>query len=141
MMLQLNYPKGNLIVTEAALKVEYKSGKVKEQCTDIRKATRLFGGDRTLALKLLSRINALEQAEVIQDIIVQPVFRFHRLKNKDGRNLEGYFAIDVKTRKEPWRIILQPLDKEGNPFIPCNIDEISGTVRIVEIREVSKHYE
>lgn len=80
------------------MKVEYRSGKVKEQCTDIRKATRLFGGDRTLALKLLSRINALEQATVIQDIIVQPVFRFHRLKNKDGRNLEGYFAIDVKTR-------------------------------------------
>lgn len=87
------------------MKVEYRSGKVKEQCTDIRKATRLFGGDRTLALKLLSRINALEQATVIQDIIVQP------------------------------------LDDEGNPFIPCNIDEISGTVRIVEIREVSKHYE
>lgn len=87
------------------MKVEYRSGKVKEQCTDIRKATRLFGGDRTLALKLLSRINALEQAAVIQDIIVQP------------------------------------LDDEGNPFIPCNIDEISGTVRIVEIREVSKHYE
>lgn len=56
-------------------------------------------------MKLLSRINALEQATVIQDIIVQP------------------------------------LDDEGNPFIPCNIDEISGTVRIVEIREVSKHYE
>lgn len=87
------------------MKVEYRSGKVKEQCTDIRKATRLFGGDRALALKLLSRINALEQATVIQDIIVQP------------------------------------LDDEGNPFIPCNIDEISGTVRIVEIREVSKHYE
>lgn len=87
------------------MKVEYGSGKVKEQCTDIRKATRLFGGDRALALKLLSRINALEQATVIQDIIVQP------------------------------------LDDEGNPFIPCNIDEISGTVRIVEIREVSKHYE
>lgn len=87
------------------MKVEYRSGKVKEQCTDIRNATRLFGGDRALALKLLSRINALEQATVIQDIIVQP------------------------------------LDDEGNPFIPCNIDEISGTVRIVEIREVSKHYE
>lgn len=141
MVLQSDYPKGNLIVTEAALKVEYRSGKVKEQCTNIRKATRLFGGDRALALKLLSRINALEQAEVIQDIIVQQVFRFHRLKNKDGRNLEGYFAIDVKTRKEPWRIILQPLDEEGNPFIPCNIDEISESVRIVEIREVSKHYE
>lgn len=43
--------------------------------------------------------------------------------------------------KEPWRIILQPLDMDGNPFAPCNIDEVSGIVRIVGIREVSKHYE
>ncbi len=63
--------------------------------------------------------------------------RFHSLQG----NLDGYFAIDVKTRKEPWRIILQPLDENEEPYNPCNIDEISGKVRIVEIREVSKHYE
>ena len=27
--------------------------------------------------------------------------------------MEGYFAIDVKSRREQWRIILQPLDKNG----------------------------
>ena len=32
-------------------------------------------------------------------------------------------------------------DMDGNPFAPCNIDEVSGIVRIVGIREVSKHYE
>ncbi len=55
--------------------------------------------------------------------------------------MEGYFAIDVKTIKEPWRIILQPLDENKVPYDPCNIDEIAGYVKIVEIREVSKHYE
>ena len=55
--------------------------------------------------------------------------------------MEGYFAIDVKSRKEPWRIILEPLDENKNPFVPCNIDEIAATVRIVGIVEVSKHYE
>lgn len=39
----------------------------------------------------------------------------------------GYFAIDVKSRKEPYE--------------PCNIDEIAGCVQIVGIMEVSKHYE
>ncbi|MCM1216690.1 MAG: hypothetical protein NC331_13530 [Lachnospiraceae bacterium] len=55
--------------------------------------------------------------------------------------LDGYFAIDVKSRKEQWRIILQPLDENQCPYVPCNIDQIAGTVKIVEIMEVSKHYE
>ena len=29
--------------------------------------------------------------------------------NKQGRNLDGYFAIDVKSRREQWRIIFQLL--------------------------------
>ena len=90
---------------------------------------------------LFARINALESAENIKDIIVQPTFRFHDLKNKKGRNLEGFFAIDVKTIREPWRIILQPLNENKQPYVPCNIDEIADSVRIVEIMEVSNHYE
>ncbi|MBO4415149.1 MAG: type II toxin-antitoxin system RelE/ParE family toxin [Lachnospiraceae bacterium] len=46
-----------------------------------------------MAISLFSRINAIEQAVVIKDIIVMPTFRFHQLKGK----LKGYFAIDVKT--------------------------------------------
>ena len=83
----------------------------------------------------------MKQAETIKDIIIQPTYHFHNLKNKKGRNLEGFFAIDVKSRKEPWRIILQPLNSIKEPYNPCNIDEIAGIVKIVEIMEVSKHYE
>ena len=90
---------------------------------------------------LLARINAIENAETIKDIIVQSTFRFHALKNKNGNNLKGYFAIDVKSIKDPWRIILQPLNDQKEPFDPCNIDEIADVVRIVEVSEVSKHYE
>ena len=86
-------------------------------------------------------MNALQGAETIKDIIVQPTFHFHKLENKNGRDLEGFFAIDVKSRREQWRIILQPLDENGKPYIPCNIDRIAGSVKIVEIVEVSKHYE
>ena len=67
--------------------------------------------------------------------------KFHDLKNKDGKNYKGYFAIDVKSRTDQWRIILEPLDENKEPYVPCNIDEISSNVRIVEIVEVSKHYE
>lgn len=123
------------------MEIEFATEKVNNQCNSVKAAKKLFGGDEMLARSLHSRVNALKQAEIIRDIIKNPVFRFHALKNKKGKNLEGYFAIDVKTIKEPWRIILQPLDDDKNVYNPCNIDEISGTVRIVKIQEVSNHYE
>lgn len=123
------------------MELEYASEKVKLQCTSVKTAQKFFGGDKVLAASLLSRINALMQADTIRDIIVQPSFHFHGLQHKKGRNLEGYFAIDVKGRREQWRIILQPLDRNRQPYDPCNIDEIAGIVKIVEITEVSKHYE
>ena len=123
------------------MELQYVSEKIKIQCTSVKAAKKLFGGDNVLATSLLARINALEKADTIKDIIVQPTFHFHNLSNKNGRNLEGFFAIDVKSIREQWRIILQPLDENKNPFNPCYIDQISSYVRIVEITEVSKHYE
>ena len=119
------------------MRIVYSNNKIEKQCNNLKEATKLFGGDKRLAISLLARINAIEQADVIKDIIVMPTFRFHNLKGK----LDGYFAIDVKTIRDKWRIILQPLDEEENVFDPCNIDEIADVVRIVEIREVSAHYE
>ncbi len=79
----------------------YKTDKLKKQCTDMSAAKKLFHGDAQLSKSLLARINAIESAEVLKDIIVQPQFRFHKLIKTGKRNLEGYFAIDVKTRREP----------------------------------------
>lgn len=123
------------------MELEYASDKVQLQCTSVKVAKKLFGGDTMLATSLLARVHALESADTIKDIIVQPNFHFHKLVNKRRNNLEGYFAIDVKSRRESWRIILQPLDANKRPYEPCNIDEIAEAVRIVEIEEVSKHYE
>ena len=85
----------------------------------------------------MARINVIDSAEVIKDIIAMPPFHFHNLHGQ----MEGYFAIDVKSRRDKWRIILQPLNEDENPYDPCHIDEIAAIVRIVEIREVSPHYE
>lgn len=123
------------------MRLIYATDKVENQCTSVKEAKKLFDGNTMLANSLMARINALKQADTIKDIIVQPTFHFHKLVNKNGRNLEGYFAIDVKSRREQWRIILEPLDENKEPYNPCNIDEISEDVRIVEITEVSKHYE
>ena len=119
------------------MKINYANRKVEKQCSSIKEATKLFGGDKKMAMSLLARINAIEQASVIKDIIMMPTFRFHKLQG----DLKKYFAIDVKTSRDKWRIILQPLDEDESPFDPLNIDEIAMIVKIVEIREVSAHYE
>lgn len=48
----------------------YASDKLKTQCTNVKVARKLFGGDTVLATSLLARINALERADTIRDIIV-----------------------------------------------------------------------
>lgn len=119
------------------MKIIYANNKMKLQCTDLKEATKFFGGNKKLALSLLARINAIEHATIIKDIISMPTFRFHNLRG----SLQGFFAIDVKTKKDKWRIILQPLDENEDIFDPCNIDEIAAIVKVVEIKEVSAHYE
>ena len=123
------------------MELVYASDKARIQCTSVKAAQKLFGGNAELVKSLFARINALQMADTIMDIIVQPTFHFHKLGNMNRKNLEGFFAIDVKSRKEQWRVILQPLNENKEPFEPCQIDRISSYVRIVEITEVSKHYE
>lgn len=123
------------------MELVYASDKVRIQCTSVKAAKKLFGGNAELVKSLFARINALQMADTIMDIIVQPTFHFHKLGNMNRKNLEGFFAIDVKSRKEQWRVILQPLNENKEPFEPCQIDRISSYVRIVEITEVSKYYE
>ena len=130
-----------VIRQEVSSEVLYKSNSVRRQCTDLLEASKHVGGDKKTARAILSRINALEQALFLKDIVMQPPFRFHKLDDKHKRKLDGFFAIDVKGSRCPWRIVLQPLDDEGKPFDPCHIDEIAGTVSSVCILEVSKHYE
>lgn len=119
------------------MKILYANKKTERQCTSLKEASKLFGGDKKLALSLLARINAFEQADVINDIRVIKIFRFHNLSGI----YKGYFAVDVRNIRDNWRIILQPLDENERPFVPCHIDEIAMKVRVVEIREVSSHYE
>ena len=49
--------------------------------------------------------------------------------------------IDVKSRREKWRIILEPLDENEQSYNPCKIIKIAESVRIEEITEVNKYYE
>lgn len=124
------------------MKVIYKSENLKSLCNDSKKAAKFFGGDKAMATSLLARVNVLLAAITISDVIALPQMHFHKLMDfGKNRDYEGYFAIDVKSRKDAWRIIIELLDENEEPFVPCNIDEIANVVRVVRIKEVSKHYE
>ena len=124
------------------MQILYKDKKTEKICTVFKEASKYFGGDKKMAEALFDRMSLLRSLETIWYVTIFPNFRFHKLINKGkNKNLEGLFSIDVKTSKDKWRIIIEPLDDNYNPFVPCNIDEISKIVRIIEIKEVSNHYE
>ena len=77
-MVYLDYPTGNL-KRMANVQLLYNNGKVQKQCTDLKIAKKLFGGNAALATSLFARINAMQQASVIKDIVMMPTFHFHKL--------------------------------------------------------------
>lgn len=80
----------------------YAAEKIESQCTSVKAASKLFGGDTVLVRSLLARINALKQAETIKDIIVQPTFHFHKLEKKNGREEERLIRLRGVSRL--WRL-------------------------------------
>lgn len=125
------------VILGDGMKIRYANKTVEQQCTSVKAANKLFGGQKILTKSLMARMNSLKAAFCLKDIILIKNFNFHALEG----NLSGLFAIDVKTRKDKWRIILQPLDQDENEFVPCNIDEIANIVTIIRIEKVSAHYE
>lgn len=119
------------------MEIKFADDKVKQQCTSLKAATKLFGGNKSMAISLHARINTIVAADIIKDIIVAPQLHFHNLQGK----MQGEFAIDVKTRRDKWRIVLCPLDENEEIYDPCHIDQIATIVKIVKIMEVSAHYE
>ena len=118
------------------MRLVFADSDVEKVCTDRRVAKKLFGGNEPLVRSLFARLSFLESARSIEEVRRYPGMRFHSL-----RNIGGVFAVDVKTVREPWRIILQLLDGNGNPFEPCEIDKVAPFIEILSVEEVSKHYE
>lgn len=123
------------------MELVYADNKVEAVCTSTKAAQRHFGGDKGMAIALMSKIQALEAAPTLQAISLMPSFYLHPLHNKGRSKLQGCFAIDVKGRSNPWRLILQPLDDSHKPLGVTNIDEVASAVKVVMIEQVSKHYE
>lgn len=123
------------------MKIQYATKKVERICTDCKHGVKFFGGNKLLFENLLACLVKISKANDIGDLQRSHTLRLHKLRKKGHRNLEGYYAVDVKSIRDPWRLIIQFLNSNGEPFTNPDINANAGEIRIVEIEEVSKHYE
>ncbi|HEY5556317.1 hypothetical protein [Acetobacterium sp.] len=116
------------------MKVQYKDNKIRKICNDHSKAVKELGlrvGDR-----LHEVMDFIENAEILHDVSQIPPYRLHPLY---GDRL-GTFAIDL-IKSTGFRLILIPIDDEGNPFDTKDINIIYRSSSTIILLEVTKHYD
>lgn len=112
------------------MQIVYKNNTVKKQCTELKQAKKDFS--EKIAKKLLSKVNFLESADALDSVINNSTLHFHDLKG----NLDGFYSIDIDGRKSSYRLIMC-FDDYSKELIFAD----SKSIEIVEITEVSNHYE
>ena len=117
------------------MKIMYKNKDTERICTDLKYANKKMN---TYGRDLLGKINLIKNMLSFEEVMVYSPFHCHRLQG----GLKDFWSLDVKGRKCQWRIIVAPVDEDGN-IVKANdrFNNISKTLNIILIEEVSKHYE
>lgn len=106
----------------------YKNDKIRNMCENPsynKELVKKYGSD--VAERLPRRIKELKAFDNLNDVLVVPPFRRHKLVG----NLKGLFAVSITNQ---YRLIFRQID---NNIIIEDLKEIKE----IEIMEVSKHYE
>lgn len=114
--------------------IHYRDKTVKKVCTDIKKAQKIY--NKIVAEKLHSLINLLENAETLHDINAMQIYNLHPLHG----DRKGQYALDIG-RRLGYRLIIIPLDENGNEFERKDVNIIYKATKVVLAWEVTKHYE
>lgn len=111
------------------MEIRYKNKKVQEICEDEKKAIKKY--NKIIAERLMFSIEFLKNSNSLKDVADYKNFRLHELKY----NRKGQYAIDLgKTTGH--RLVIEPITvNEENETISYE------SVNIVEVVEVSNHYE
>ncbi|MCY7007596.1 addiction module toxin RelE [Fusobacterium simiae] len=109
--------------------IRYKDKKIQEICESERKAIKKF--NKVIAEKLMFSIEFLKNSNSLKDVADYHNFRLHELKY----DRKGQFAIDLG-KTTGYRLIIEPITvNKENETISYE------SINIVEIMEVSNHYE
>ena len=130
-----NYFLGNFFGKEHDIKIQYRDKKVEKLCRDIKKAKKEL--PTNIAEKLHALINLIESAENLQDIAEMQIYHLHSLQG--DRNEQH--ALDIAGRKSGYRLIIIPLDKNGNTWKEKDLNVVYRATEIIVAWEVSNHYE
>ena len=85
-----------------------------------------------VAEKLHALINLIESADNLKDI-----YHLHPLQAKR----EGQYALDVAGRRAGYRLVIIPLDANGNEWKEKNVNIVYKSTEVIIAWEVSNHYE
>lgn len=90
-----------------------------------------------VAEKLHALINIIESAENLQDIAAMQIYHLHSLQG----DREGQYALDIAGRKAGYRLIIIPLDADGNEWKENDVNVVYRATELIIAWEVSNHYE
>lgn len=85
--------------------------------------------------KLMAAENYIKSAETLQDIVQYIPFRFHKLEGKR----KGEWSIYLGNTG--YRVTMIPCYKDENEILEGDIIAQCKFIKVVEITEVSNHYE
>ena len=116
------------------IQIQYKNSKLEKLCHNFSKAQKELNVN--VAEKLIALIKLLERAECLNDIYMLRQYNLHPLQG----DRKGQIALDLG-RKLGFRLIIIPLDEDGNMSVEKELQKVLKTTNIILVWEVSKHYE
>ena len=117
------------------IEIQYKDKKVEKLCIDLKKAKKDLPAN--VAEKLHALINLIESADNLKDIDELQIYHLHPLHGQR----EGQYALDVAGRKSGYRLVVIPLDADGNEWKEKDVNVVYKSTEVIIAREVSNHYE
>lgn len=115
------------------MKITYKTKRVeKEFCSKFKKSWKY---PPTVEKKLIAAENFIENAPSLKDIVQYPPFHFHQLKGQRKSEWSIYLG------NTGYRVTMIPCDNDGNEIIEGDIIAQCNQIKVVQVTEVSNHYE
>ena len=116
------------------MEIRYKNKRIRDICENEKKAIKKYKikkYNKIIAEKLIFSIEFLKNSNSLKDVADYQNFRLHELKYER----KGQFAIDLG-KTTGYRLIIEPItDNKENETISYE------SINVVEIMEVSNHYE
>lgn len=115
------------------MEILYKNKRVEKEFSSQYKKSWKYPS--TVERKLIAAENFIQSAVSLNDVIHYPPFHFHRLEGKRKAEWSIYLG------NTGYRVAMIPCDDEGNEIVDGDIIAQCKQIKIVEITEVSNHYE